>query len=184
MSLITVIPCYFFIRNDTIIRKTLFLVWKRLKNQSFLSNKLFIKLIIMSKLKKISYASVAGITALSVSSCGKYEDGPNMSLLSKKARVVGSWNVRSIGTEVFPSNYVVNLNFEKSGSATFTYTYAGGGGYTYAGTWDFAADKENLLLNIDGSPELFEIKRLTNKEIWLDDDISAVDGDIWKLEAK
>jgi hypothetical protein len=48
----------------------------------------------MSKLKKISYASVAGITALSVSSCGKYEDGSNMSLLSKKARVVGSWNVR------------------------------------------------------------------------------------------
>jgi len=138
----------------------------------------------MSKLKKMTYVSVAGITALSVTSCGKYEDGPNVSLLTKKARVVGSWNVKSIGTQIIPSSYNMNFNFEKSGSATFAYTYTGGGGYTYTGSWDFASDKENLLLNIDGSAQLFEIKRLTNKEIWLDDDITSVDGDIWKLESK
>jgi hypothetical protein len=135
----------------------------------------------MSKLKKLSYVSVAGITALSVGSCGKYEDGPGISLLTKKARVVGSWNIKSIGTELYASNF--NLSFEKSGSATFTYSYSGSS-YTYAGSWDFASDKENLVLNIDGDVQTFEIKRLTNKEIWLDDDITSVDGDIWKLEAK
>lgn len=49
---------------------------------------------------------------------------------------------------------------------------------------DFALDKEQLLINIDGSAQLYEIKRLTNNEMWLDDDITALDGDIWKLESK
>jgi hypothetical protein len=137
----------------------------------------------MSKLKKLSYVSVAGITALSVSSCGKYEDGPGISLLSKKARVVGSWDVKSIGSMALTAGYSMNLSFEKSGSATFSYSYAGYS-ETYAGSWDFASDKENLLLNIGGDIQAFEIKRLTNDEIWLDDDISSIDGDIWKLEAK
>jgi hypothetical protein len=48
----------------------------------------------------------------------------------------------------------------------------------------FASDKENLILNIDGDATVFEIKRLTNKELWLDDDVTAADGEIWKLEAK
>lgn len=131
----------------------------------------------------MTYVSVAGITALSVSSCGKYEDGPSVSLLTKKARVVGSWDVKSIGTQAMIAGYSMNLNFEKSGVATFSYTY-GGSSYTYAGSWDFASDKENILINIDGDAQLFEIKRLTNNEMWLDDDITTVDGDIWKLEAK
>ena len=137
----------------------------------------------MSKLKKLSYVSVAGITALSVSSCGKYEDGPGISLLSKKARVVGSWDVKSIGSFSLNSGYSLNFSFEKSGSASFSYSYSGYS-ETYAGSWDFASDKENLILNIGGDVQTFEIKRLTNDEIWLDDDITSVDGDIWKLEAK
>ncbi|MFM6935733.1 MAG: lipocalin family protein [Flavobacteriales bacterium] len=137
----------------------------------------------MSKLKNVTYASVAGITALSVSSCSKYEDGPSFSLKTKKARVVGSWDVKSIGNTATQPGYSVNMNFEKNGVATYSYTYSGGSS-TYAGSWNFASDKENLLLTIDGSTQLFEIKRLTNKEMWLDDDITTVDGDIWKLEAK
>lgn len=40
------------------------------------------------------------------------------------------------------------------------------------------------MLNVDGDVQLFEIKRLTNKEMWLDNDITSIDGDIWKLETK
>ena len=46
------------------------------------------------------------------------------------------------------------------------------------------SDKENLVITLDGEATVFEIKRLTNKELWLDDDITAADGEIWKLEAK
>ena len=141
----------------------------------------------MKNLKKLTYLTLAGATTLGVTSCGKYEDGPSISLLSKKARVAGDWEVKSIGTQVLGTNYSVNMSFEKSGSVqlTSTYSYYGSNqSYTYAGTWDFALDKEQLLINIDGSTQLYEIKRLTNNEMWLDDDITALDGDIWKLESK
>lgn len=139
----------------------------------------------MKNLKNISFATIAGATILvSSSGCGKYEDGPGFTLLSKKARVVGDWEVKSVGSTVLSSEYGINMSFEKSGSMSYSYSYSGIVQEIYAGTWDFASDKENLMITLDGETTQFEIKRLTNKEMWLDDDISALDGDIWKLEAK
>jgi hypothetical protein len=141
----------------------------------------------MKNFKNLTYLTLAGVTAIGVSSCGKYEDGPGFSLLSKKSRVVGDWEVKSIGADVYGTDYSVNMSFEKSGDllVTSSYSYQGSSqSYSYAGSWDFASDKEQLSLIVDGSVQLFEIKRLTNKEMWLDDDITARDGDIWKLESK
>jgi hypothetical protein len=141
----------------------------------------------MKNFKNLTYVTLAGVAAMGVSSCGKYEDGPGFSLLSKKARVVGDWEVKSIGADVFGTEYSVDLSFEKNGSLMFTYSYNYQGSsqsYSYAGSWDFASDKEQLSMIVDGNVELFEIKRLTNNEMWLDDDITSLDGDIWKLESK
>ena len=141
----------------------------------------------MKNFKNLTYLTLAGVTAIGVSSCGKYEDGPGFSLLSKKSRVVGDWEVKSIGADVYGTDYSVNMSFEKSGDllVTSSYSYQGSSqSYSYAGSWDFTSDKEQLSLIVDGSVQLFEIKRLTNKEMWLDDDITALDGDIWKLESK
>lgn len=139
----------------------------------------------MKNLKSISFATIAGATILvSSSGCGKYEDGPGFTLLSKKARVIGDWEVKSIDSTVLSFEYGINMSFEKSGSMSYSYSYSGIVQEIYAGTWDFASDKENLMITLDGETIQFEIKRLTNKEMWLDDDISALDGDIWKLEAK
>lgn len=137
----------------------------------------------MKNKKKLAYASLAGVAALSVTSCGKYEDGPKFSLLTKKTRVAGDWDVKSIGSQVLGNGYGLTMSFDKDGSLKYTYTY-GTSSYSYAGSWDFSSDKENIVVNIDGGIDTLEIKRLTNKEMWLDDDYSAVDGDIWKLEAK
>lgn len=137
----------------------------------------------MKNKKKLVYASLAGVAALSVTSCGKYEDGPKFSLLSKKSRVAGEWDVKSVGSQVLGSEYGLTMTFDKDGSMKYTYTY-GTESSSYAGSWDFSSDKENLVITIDGDIDTLEIKRLTNKEMWLDDDYSSVDGDIWKLEAK
>ena len=137
----------------------------------------------MKNSKKLAYASLAGVAALTVNSCGKYEDGPKLSLLSKKTRVAGDWDVKSVGSQVLGADYGLTMTFDKDGSLKYTYTY-GSSSYSYAGSWDFSSDKENLVISIDGGIDTLEIKRLTNKEMWLDDDYSAVDGDIWKLEAK
>lgn len=139
----------------------------------------------MKNLKDISLATIAGATILvSSSSCSKYEDGPGFSLLSKKSRIVGDWEVKSQGSTVLNSDYSIEMSFDKNGSMLFTYSYSGSGSETYAGSWDFASDKENLVLTLDGESTVFEIKRLTNKELWLDDDITSADGEIWKLESK
>jgi hypothetical protein len=137
----------------------------------------------MKNSKKLAYASLAGVAALTVSSCGKYEDGPKFSLLSKKTRVAGDWDVKSVGSQVLGADYGLTMTFDKDGSMKWTYTY-GSYSESYVGSWDFSSDKENLVITLDGDIDTLEIKRLTNKEMWLDDDYSAVDGDIWKLEAK
>ena len=141
----------------------------------------------MSKLKNLSYLTVLGAASLTTVGCNKYEDGPKFSLRTKKARIVGEWNVESIGSQVLGSTYSINVDFEKSGNlkVTTSYSYLGNTqSYSYAGSWEFASDKEEIRLNIDGDIEVFEIKRLTNKEVWLDEDESSLDGDIWKFEAK
>jgi hypothetical protein len=137
----------------------------------------------MKNKKNLAYVALAGATTLAVSSCGKYEDGPNFSLLTKKSRVAGDWNVKSIGSEVFQNGYSLSMTFDKDGSMSYKYsdgTYS----YSYAGTWDFSSDKENLVINVAGGIDTLEIKRLKNKEMWLDNDYTATDGSIWKLEAK
>jgi hypothetical protein len=137
----------------------------------------------MKNKKNLAYVALAGATTLAVSSCGKYEDGPKFSLLTKKSRVAGDWNVKSIGSEVFQNGYSLSMTFDKDGSMSYKYSY-GTYSYSYVGTWDFSSDKENLVINSAGGIDTLEIKRLKNKEMWLDDDYTATDGSIWKLEAK
>ena len=42
--------------------------------------------------------AMAAFLALSVQSCGKYEEGPGLSLRSKKARVAGTWKLSKSST--------------------------------------------------------------------------------------
>ena len=82
--------------------------------------------------------------------------------------------------------YTINMEFDKNGSVIQTYNYTYGSysaSYSYAGDWDFSSNKEYLILTMDGYSDTLEIKRLTNKEMWLDDDYTEVDGEITKLEA-
>jgi hypothetical protein len=118
-----------------------------------------------------------------MNSCGKYEDGPNFSLLTKKARLTREWDVKSIGNDILEQGeFGFTITFDKDGS--LKYTYSGGTqSESYSGTWDFASDKENLVITADNDSEIYEIKRLTNKELWLDTDESSADGDLLKLEA-
>jgi hypothetical protein len=124
---------------------------------------------------------VAG-AGLTVSSCGKYEDGPGFSLLTKKARLTGDWDAKeyvdSDGTTVADNSTDI-ATFDKDGSYHFT-----SGSISFNGTWDFSSDKEKLEVTYtSGSTSYTEsqtILRLTNKELWLKDS----DGDITKSEKK
>ena len=137
----------------------------------------------MKKTKQITYAALAGAAALSVGSCGKYEDGPGFALSSKKSRVVGDWDLATIDGVPLDPGYSFTMSFDKDGGCVWKYSYDTYS-YSYTGTWAFASDKEELAVTFDGYTSNLDIKRLASKELWLDDDATDVDGQIWKLDAK
>lgn len=135
----------------------------------------------MKTLKLLGVVAIIGTTILSTPSCGKYEEGPGFTLLTKKARLVGDWDLKetvygSISTTDSDDDV---LTFEKDGTVKAT-----DGSTTLTGTWEFISDKEKVrtTYEIFGTPVPvdFTILRLKSKELWLQDS----DDYIYKYEAK
>lgn len=135
-------------------------------------------------MKKISFiaAITLAVLTMTATSCGKYEDGPGISLLTKKQRLCREWDAKSYvdaSGVTFEDNSDDVLTFEKGGGATYT-----NGGNGIAGTWEFASDKEKIRITTTvfgiTETEEYTIQRLTNKELWLKDS----DGDLTKYEAR
>ena len=118
----------------------------------------------MKKTKNYLFLSIAVIISLAITSCGKYEDGPGFSLLSKTARMTNTWELKSVDGEIIPAGEIV-WEFKKDGEATISY----GGLGTETGTWEFSDDKEDLSLTVSGSTTNLKIRRLTNKELWVEE---------------
>jgi hypothetical protein len=115
-----------------------------------------------------------------LASCGKYEEGPSVSIRTKKGRVKGSWEL-----EAYLENGTDKTNDYRTVINSETYTYEKDGtmkasvttplGTTeYEGTWEFINDKEDLkttITKINGTavtndPDTTHLTRLTNKEMW------------------
>ena len=130
--------------------------------------------------KSTLFLAATIVTVLNFSSCSKYEDGPMFSLRTKKARLSGDWEVVRIGNETYPQDgYSIEMEFEKEGDFSFSYFY-GASSYSYNGEWEFASDKEDLDIIIENQVQTFEILRLKNDELWLEDPNNIE----WRLEAK
>lgn len=132
-------------------------------------------------IKTVAFAAVA-ITALSLSSCGKYEEGPGFTVLTKKARITGVWDakeyVSSNGNAVADTDEAT-VEFTKSGSAILS-TNDPSFPISITGTWEFSSDNAKLKTTYGNSISEETILRLTNSELWLKDS----DGDIVKYEKK
>jgi hypothetical protein len=135
-------------------------------------------------------AAVAIVGSVVMTSCSKYEEGPSLSLRSKKARLAGEWSVSNVtlnGTDVtslfLPSGTTYSMTIEKDG--TWTSSYASSGfSSTEAGTWEFVDSKENLKIVTTGSSDTdgdtSTIVMLKNKELKLKD-VSGSDVTIMTL---
>jgi hypothetical protein len=148
----------------------------------------------MKKIVKISIiALLVGSTAFTFSGCGKYEDGPSISLLTKKARVAGTWGVEkymvngvdqtAAWRQVYSSE---NLIFDKAGTYSATYNTILGP-FTDAGTWAFINDKANLQLissSANSVADVWEIIRLTNSELWVRETGSITTADEFHYMSK
>ncbi len=114
--------------------------------------------------------TIAGLLAGSLlfTSCNKYPDGPGFSMLSKKDRVEGEWDLQETD----------------HADGTVTYDTAGDimkltddmecmyqtGFITVEGTWEFTDKKEKIRISVGSLSKVYSIRRLKSKEMWLMDD--------------
>ena len=127
----------------------------------------------MKKTKIYLFLSIAVIISLAITSCGKYEDGPGFSLLTKTARMTNKWELKSVNGQTNTGGEVV-WDLKKGGDVSFSFD-----GATVTGSWEFSSDKEDLILEADGDAATWKIRRLTNKELWLE-----LEEGILKFEAQ
>ena len=115
--------------------------------------------------------------AVGLTGCGKYEDGPAFSLLTKTQRLTGDWEmtkwVPDGESDMIGNGRQIDIEFDKDGDFDIemevTYTYYGSSyseTYSESGNWEFSSDKEKIELDFEDSNAKWdiEITRLTNKE--------------------
>ncbi len=111
-----------------------------------------------------------------IASCKKYEEGPGISLRTKKARFIGIWQLNKWtidGTEQELSSITWSLSTYSSGNYEKTIQYNIPPLPTTTdieqGTWEFDKKKENVLFLVSGNPGAIpqEIIKLKNRELWL-----------------
>jgi len=123
---------------------------------------------------------------LMLSACGKYEDGPAISLRTKEHRLVNNWQVSSAyqnGTDKtsdFNAAYAgYLLDIRKDDTYTLQYSPFSIGQVNDHGTWAFTDDKMQVrFTDSDGDVTVYTILRLKEKELW----VRFMDGsDEWEV---
>ena len=118
---------------------------------------------------------VLALTSALSTGCGKYEDGPDLSLRPRKERVANTWRVESAtngGEDVTGSFDQYELQMLRDGAATLAALYQIGDlsfEFQTNGTWELVNKDEDLRLDFenDAADETWEILRLKEKELWL-----------------
>lgn len=126
-------------------------------------------------MKKISsILLVVMAAAMIMPSCKKYEDGPTLSLRSKKARLVNEWKVDRVYENAIDitTAYIqympdYTLNIKENGEIVNSYNDQNGQVNTWSATWAFNSDKSAIIITTGGVAVTYDITRLKNDELWL-----------------
>ena len=132
--------------------------------------------------KQLTLVLAVALFTVNMTSCSKYEEGSKFTVLTKKARLAGDWKMTGLTDEngidqsAQITGLTITFTFEKDGSYSILFP----GDDAETGTWDWASDKENIILtDTDGDTEEFQIIKLKNKELKLKD---ANDTNAWTYE--
>ena len=118
---------------------------------------------------KITVISLLTVSSgLLTTSCKKYDEGPAISLRSKKARVVNKWKAEKVmenGKDVTSDYQGVTWEFKDDNKFYFNFL----GILPITGKWEFNNDKSKIILTYDITNEKseLEILRLKEKSMWL-----------------
>lgn len=106
--------------------------------------------------------------AVLLSACGKYEEGPNFSLLSKRKRIINDWQT----SEYYKNGALASSSVDILLTKDDTYEYSSNGFVINYGDWSFDDKKEHLELTIDGIVPTYvltyKILKLEKEELWLE----------------
>lgn len=121
---------------------------------------------------KNSFKIILSILAVAfvLSGCKKYEEGPGFSLLTKKSRITGLWELESITTKAGVTTFYKGKNILKI-NKNDSFLRQKENGALEEGTWAFTSEKESIILTYtkNGNPYVEElvIVRLKNNEFWV-----------------
>ncbi len=118
--------------------------------------------------------------------CGKYEDGPGLSLRTKKQRVCNEWQVSSAMQNGVDKTSDFNaafagylLDIRKDDTYSLSYSPFSLAQVNESGQWQFVSEKMEIrFTNTDGESEQYQILRLKEKEFWVR---FQDDGNDWEV---
>jgi len=99
------------------------------------------------------------------------------SLKCKTGRLTGEWKVVKAAGEIPDIDVDLILEFEKDGDFSATSEYVGYS-YSYNGEWEWEDNKEVIEITLEDETLEWEVKRLTNSELWFEDE----EDEMWELE--
>lgn len=146
-------------------------------------------------MKKISTLILITLfISASLISCKKYEEGPALSLRSKKGRLCRTWRTESYSengvdkTSDWNSFYQnASITLDKNGNYSLYYKTLGISDYNETGTWQFTVNKVYLLFNkMQPTVDTWDwhIIRLTHNEFWIEDDVNSSTKGLLKMIPK
>jgi hypothetical protein len=120
-------------------------------------------------------------------SCGKYPDGPDITIRGKVSRLANEWTIHKVETNGADVTHIWLATYpDYLWTIKKDYVYEKlTNGITTTGTWAFDEAKENIIFQEDGSPtpDIYQITRLKNAELWLYQEIGG-DKKLMKLIPK
>ncbi|MBQ1605279.1 MAG: DUF5004 domain-containing protein [Bacteroidales bacterium] len=126
----------------------------------------------------IAVLLVVILSVATFESCGRYENGPEISLRSAKSRIVGEWHLADLLVNdkreqtLFDMESSSELTFNDDGTYLYNKVQSVKFPQELVGEWSFGEDKTELLLiqrdSINGDSErMYKITRLSKDELWL-----------------
>ncbi|MBN2729372.1 MAG: lipocalin family protein [Bacteroidales bacterium] len=123
------------------------------------------------------FMAFALISVFIMSSCGKYEDGPAISLLPKTMRLQKQWKlderyVDGVAQTLTTDDKDDYFEFKKDGVYDYTTVIGSASVVTQTGTWALINSKETIevsaLIGTISYNTEYTILRLTSKELWVE----------------
>lgn len=133
-------------------------------------------------MKNMKLFGMFALIFIIASSCAKYDEGSNFSLLTAKQRLVNTWfstkyEVNGVEQTDYPALEVVfykDFTFKRTFTAFFS--------ISDSGTWEFGAGKQTVNLKLaDGTVESYKILQLKNNDLKVEREF---DGSVYRYTFK